>query len=184
MIAEAVSDEDKVVYLLAGLPESYDVLVTALESGSDAVPALETVTEHLLREEQKLKGREDASERDRLLLANGKKQFTCHYCKKPGRFRKDCRKFAQAQASEKGGKPKHPPRPSMPSQDVMLISNILVVKSKSDWIVDSGATCHMCNDRAMFTEFKQLSSSGQVALGDGSSLDVAGEGTVDIWTCS
>ncbi len=34
VIAEAISDEDKVIYLLAGLPESYDVLVTALESGS------------------------------------------------------------------------------------------------------------------------------------------------------
>ncbi len=31
--------------------------------------------------------------------------------------------------------------------------------------MDSGATCHMCNDRAMFTEFKQLSSSDQVAQG-------------------
>ena len=59
VIAEPVSDEDKVVHLLAGLPESYDVLVTALESGSDAVPALEVITERLLREEQKMKDRED-----------------------------------------------------------------------------------------------------------------------------
>ena len=49
VIAEPISDEDKVVYLLAGLLESYDVLVTALESGSDTVPALENVTERLLR---------------------------------------------------------------------------------------------------------------------------------------
>ena len=49
VIAELISDEDKVVYLLAELPESYDVLVTALESRSDTVPALENVTEHLLR---------------------------------------------------------------------------------------------------------------------------------------
>ena len=45
VIAEPVSDEDQVVYLLAGLPESYDVLVTALESGSETVPPLENVTE-------------------------------------------------------------------------------------------------------------------------------------------
>ena len=37
VIVEPISDENKVVYLLAGLPESYDVLVTALESGSDTV---------------------------------------------------------------------------------------------------------------------------------------------------
>ena len=35
VIAEPVSDEDKVVYLVTGLPESYDVLVTALKNGSD-----------------------------------------------------------------------------------------------------------------------------------------------------
>ena len=87
VIVEPISDEDKVVYLLAGLPENYDVLVTTLESGSDTVPALENVTEGLLREEQKLKDREEA---------DGKKQFTCHYCKKPGHFKKDCWKFAQA----------------------------------------------------------------------------------------
>ncbi len=34
-IAEALSEEDKVVHLLARLSESYDVLVTTLESGSD-----------------------------------------------------------------------------------------------------------------------------------------------------
>ena len=32
----------------------------------------------------------------------------------------------------------------------------------------------------MFTEFKQLGSSEKVTLGDGSSLDVVGEGTVDM----
>ena len=86
-IGDPTTDEDKVVYLLAGLPESYDVLVTALESGTDAVPSMETVTERLLREEQKLKDREDTDDSEKLLLARYKKQsgpFTCHYCKKPG----------------------------------------------------------------------------------------------------
>ncbi len=45
VISQPVSDKDKVVHLLAGLPESYDVLVTVLESSSDAVPTLEIVTE-------------------------------------------------------------------------------------------------------------------------------------------
>ena len=54
MIAEPISEEGKVVYLLAGLPDSYDMLVTTLESGSDTVPPLESVTERLLREEQKM----------------------------------------------------------------------------------------------------------------------------------
>ena len=62
----------------------------------------------------------------------------------------------------------------------MLISRAFVGKSKKDWTVDSGATSHMCNDQSMFTELTQLGSGEKVTLGDGSSLDVAGEGTVDM----
>ena len=34
VISEPIGDEDKAVYLLANLPPGYDVLATALESGS------------------------------------------------------------------------------------------------------------------------------------------------------
>ena len=51
---ETVSEEDRVVYLLASLPESYSVLVTALEANVD-VPKLEVVTERILHQERKLK---------------------------------------------------------------------------------------------------------------------------------
>ena len=182
VIADPISDEDKVVHLLAGLPESYYVLVTALESGSDTVPALELVTERLLREEQKLKDREEADDGKKLLVAKSKKQFTCHYCKKPGHIKRDCRKFAQAQSGENAGKQRNPPRPNKKelSSDAMLIGNAFVARSKSDWIVDSGATSHMCNDQRMFTELRQLGSDEKVTLGDGSTLEVAGEGTVDV----
>ena len=57
--------------------ESHNVLVTALENGSDTVPALETVTESLLRE-QKLKDREEVDDGKKLLVAKGKKQVICH----------------------------------------------------------------------------------------------------------
>ena len=178
VIAEPISDEDKVVYLLAGLPESYDVLVTALESGSDTVPALESVTERLLREERKLKDREEASDGKKLLLSKGKKTFTCHYCKKPGHFKRDCKKFAKAQSSEK--QKQRSERGHDSSDDAMLVSNALLAKSRNDWIIDSGATSHMCNDRSMFTELNEQGPSEEVTLGDGSSLEVAGEGTVHI----
>ncbi len=54
---ETVSEEDRVVYLLASLPESYNVLVTALEA-SEKVPKLEVVTERILHQERKFKRQE------------------------------------------------------------------------------------------------------------------------------
>ena len=54
VIGDPISDEDCVVHLLATFPESYNVLVTALQ-GNEAVSRMEVVTERLLHEERKLK---------------------------------------------------------------------------------------------------------------------------------
>ena len=100
MVAEPVSEDDQVVHLLASLPDSYDVLVTELESGAETVPPLETVTEKLLREEQKLREKEGDDGRKILLSQSNSnpkmKQFPCHYCGKLGHYKIDCRKSAQA----------------------------------------------------------------------------------------
>ena len=52
VVGDNISDEDRVVYLLASLPESFDTLVTALEANND-VPKMETVIERLQHEEMK-----------------------------------------------------------------------------------------------------------------------------------
>ncbi len=51
---DTVSEEDRVVYLLASLPNSYNVLVIVLEANED-VPKLEVVTERILHQERKMK---------------------------------------------------------------------------------------------------------------------------------
>ena len=56
-IGDAVSEEDRVVHLLASLPDSYNVLVTALEAQSENVSRWEFITERLLHQEIKLKER-------------------------------------------------------------------------------------------------------------------------------
>lgn len=59
VIGDPVTDEDRVVHLLASLPDSYNMLVTALEANAE-VPKREVVTERLLHEERKLKDRAGA----------------------------------------------------------------------------------------------------------------------------
>ena len=56
VIGDPISEEDRVVHLLASLPDSYNMLVTALEANVE-VPKIEVVTERLLHEERKLKER-------------------------------------------------------------------------------------------------------------------------------
>ena len=52
-IDSPLSDEDKVVYMLASSPESFGVLLTALEACSE-VQKMDVVIERLLHEEQKM----------------------------------------------------------------------------------------------------------------------------------
>ena len=52
VVGDVITDEDRVVHLLASLPDTYSVLVTALEASAE-VPSMEMVTERLLHEERK-----------------------------------------------------------------------------------------------------------------------------------
>ena len=52
---------------------------------------------------------------------------------------------------------------------------------KSSWIVDSGATCHMCRDIDKFINMKKLDKAEDITLGDGHSVKAFGIGTVDLY---
>ena len=99
-IGEPVKEEDRVVYLLASLPECYNVLVTALEANSE-VPTLAVVTERLLHEETKMKSRSNQPSQEGALTARFKKKPRCHFCNKPGHFKRDCEEFAKVKGQSK-----------------------------------------------------------------------------------
>ena len=204
VIGDPVSEEDRVVQLLASLPDSFNMLVTALEANPE-VPSMETVTERLLHEERKIKGREETVTRHtKAMMAHNsfgrKKKFTCHYCGIPGHFKRNCRKLASelATSNEKrdksGCKTKREVthkankatcgsndiHNSSSEDDALVVCHALSARSKGNWIVDSGATCHMCNDRKLFTKFECLEKSQEVTLGDGHALEATGQGTVSL----
>ena len=98
VIRDPISDEDGVVHLLASLPESYNVLVTAL-GANEAVPKMEVVTRRLLHEERKLKERA-GSERSREEAMTGKqrpkgKGPKCHHRGKFGHIRRNCNEWVK-----------------------------------------------------------------------------------------
>ena len=113
-IGETVSEEDRVVYLLASLLESYNVLVTAQEANA-YVPLLA----------------DDSTD------------------------------------SENTG---------------LVVQHALSSKYNAPncWILDSGATCYMCNQERLFSDFQHLQKPLNVVLGDGRSLlaTCTGQGSV------
>jgi len=183
VIGDAVSEEDRVVHSLASLPESYYVLVIALEAQSENIPKWEVVTERLLHQESKLKEKVPTplEESRKALTSQGKgykkpKPFTCHYCQKPGHYKKDCRKFLTAQKKQASLAKKEDPGSD---NEAFMTIHALAATSSGSWIVDSGATCHMCNDRKLFVDMRNLESP-QVTSGDGSPLKGPAEGTVKL----
>ena len=108
-IGDPVNEEDRVVYLLASLPESYNVLVTALEANAE-VPALAVVTERLLHEEAKIKSRSNQSSQEGALAARFRKKPTCYYCHKIGHIKRDCEEFAKVKSETKPIQTKKKPK--------------------------------------------------------------------------
>ena len=121
-VGDNISDEDRVVHLLASLPDSYDVLVTALESNS-TLPAMEVVVERLLHEERKLKDRSSTGSgasnnsaltikgcgdpQQRKFKSSGPQGPRCHY---NGTIAKELATFKGIARSELRTKGSPPPR--------------------------------------------------------------------------
>ena len=197
VIGDPISEEDRVVHLLASLPETYNMLVTALEA-NEGVPKMEVVTERLLHEERKLKERV-GSDRSREGAMTGKQRSKgkgpkCHHCGKFGHIRRNCSEWMKQKrgANEKearGAKVKvnraEVRRRDSSSSDGdcvgLMVNHVLSASSTgrlNEWIVDSGATCHMCCDDKLFDEFHSLKQPLEVMLGDGYAVEATGRGTV------
>ena len=188
VIGDPITEEDRVVHLLASLPEAYDMIVTALES-SPNVPVMETVIERLYHEERKMKEREGGGGDFGKVFAayRAKRVFKCHYCGKPGHLKRDCRiRLAderREKASDSGPREKaNQVLRSMGGEekDVLLASQALSVRITSSWIIDSGASSHMCNDEQLLTKMETLKKPLEIVLGDGHVVKSHQQGTVSL----
>ena len=187
VVGDAIADDDKVVYLLASLPELYNTLVTALEA-NEKVPDMEVVVERLLHTERKHRERSSLDyNEDKALI--GKQQFPhrqkgrgpqCHYCKRYGHIQKNCADRIKNEGKDKqdgyevqkGKKPR-------PNKVGLLTCHVLAAQeSAHNWIVDSGATCHISNTKELFEELQPYVQ--KIVLGDGRTLEAVGTGVVEL----
>ena len=153
VIRDAVGAEDRVVHLLASLPDSFDMLVTVLEAQSKNVPKWELDTERLIHEELELRKKSastcsDGDEWKALAASSqkhpkGTKSFKCHFCHKPGHFKRDYRKYLTSKKRSAG--PAEKKQISIDGE-VLVMTHALATVFRGSRIVGSGATCHMSND--------------------------------------
>ena len=176
------------------------MLVTALEANAD-VPKLEVVTKRLLHEERKLKDREGAGvNSEKAMTARQRPRVRVQGVTTVGDLatssitvvnwlRKRCptqvrkRKSAKQKANKVEARQRN--SSSSDSESIGLVVRHALAASAGrldSWIVDSGATCHMCNDQKLFVELHNLEKPLKVTLGNGYGLDAIGRGVVVLET--
>lgn len=180
---EKLSESLKVAMILRSLPDSFNALTTALESRNDDDLTLELIRPKLIDEALKLK---NSNSKETVMKArNFKNSKNCFYCDKPGHLKKNCHKFladSKTEVTNNAKKKNHSARKvneERKEYSIMANENTTINKG---WILDSGATSHMCNDKSLF-KIISTSSVKSVTVADGYELPVLGEGVVKIQTC-
>ena len=111
-----------------------------------------------------------------------------HYCKKIGHIQKNCllrikdeRKAEQDGPGMKGKKRDSKSKSTKHDTIGLVMSHVLgASEPTSHWIMDSGATCHICNSKELFEDFHPLQVPQQVTVGDGRKLEAVGTGVVPL----
>ena len=69
------------------------------------------------------------------------------------------------------------------SSTVGLVTCSLLSANTSDqstdaWLIDSGATCQICNNRELFVQYEVFGKPQEVSVGDGYTLEATGSAIV------
>lgn len=172
-------DEDtKICMIFRSLPTSYETLVTALDCLSDDDISVELVRSKIVDESQRRIERDSSSTTQRNekahVSAENNRQRTprlCHFCKKPGHLVANCKK--------KQKENKYNGNAKTVLSTVLGTAFVVNGGSSNAWIIDSGASAHMCHDKAIFTELKEF-AGGFITLANGEKTRVLGEGSAVI----
>ncbi len=133
-------------------------------------------------------------ERAEALAARDPKGVRCYQCGKMGHFRRDCtarRQYYQGgeghHAGNRGGSGTRSNFGAMAQGEhssdedpSLLACHPPNIHSQDQWIVDSGASSHMCNNRHLFQEIHTLHQKVEVTVGDGNTLTAVGRGSVTL----
>ena len=109
----------------------------------------------------------------------------CYHCGKLGHLKKNCRLLSNDDGkSKKSSQPgQHKPSVRQHSKrecDTLVVEHVLQAGVMGNWIIDSGATCHICHDEILFSELQLLEKETDVTLGDGHTPQATEKGTVPL----
>ena len=171
-----VEDEEKVCLLLSSLPKQYDILVTAF-GAADKAPSFQQVTERLLADVTRSSHARPVHQHEEAMKVRskgGKTTLKCFHCHKEGHFKNSCPLLRQQNKKKTQTQSK---LSSFLVEERCLRGEDCLLLTDNEWILDYGATSHMCNDIRLFCEF-QRTDSVSITSGDGHKINSLGIGKV------
>ena len=173
------------------------MLVTALEA-NETVPGMKTVIERLTYEEKKLQDRTTPSRSTgggaTCMTARHQRKSgpRCYFCKNLDIFsviaekeKNLCRVLVRNSQQHKANSVETRQADNVDTDSAGLVVGCALSTGENPcrsgkWIIDSGATSHICNTRDLFHQLYPLKSPFEVILGDGHKLTAAAQGTVKL----
>ena len=175
------------------------MLGTALEA-SPEVLKLEIVTERLLHDETKQKDKESATIKMKAMTSKhqtSRKGPKCHHCGRFGHIKRECRMLLESPGKNQDNRTtSYSNKRALRKQKAyaaeedtddegeeivgLVTEHALSANRRSNWVVDSGATCHMCNTEELFNQIFGLETPQEIKVGDGHSVQVIGRGDVTL----
>ncbi|UYV62168.1 hypothetical protein LAZ67_1008103 [Cordylochernes scorpioides] len=178
-----VDDQDIAYSMLSGLPDSFDTLVMSFGNVEDSDFTSNKVRNTLLTEYERRSSREGASSglgealnfsKDDTRKTSRKQGVKCYRCSKIGHIAKDCRSSINRDYKADKSYSRKKDSFKSPSENMLMAFN--AVSSEDEFILDSGATHHVCKNRQWFTSFQPTTCEPiQTASGN---LQVEGVGNI------
>lgn len=170
-----LTDKWSAAMLLSSLPESYDALITTLESRKEDEVTFALVQQRVIAEYER-HSTADANSNDSVLKIIAKTR-TCFFCKKPDHMKKNCPKYKEWRAKRGSKTNKGSDKVNSVEEQQKGTSTSDSVgkeflfkfgrKHSNGWMLDSGATRHAVRDKSFFTTIDEThKSSVEVANGE------------------
>lgn len=163
-IGKTIEDSEVAELLLSGLPQEFDVLVSGMEVANlTSTLSSETVRARLLQEEHRRSGVCSESKENCAFIS---RKPLCSYCKKTGHLRSKCFKLKNHNKRKDN------------KQETLLVSALSAFTSQ-DWVVDSGCTNHMCNNKELFSSM-DINYSSLITVANSEKLECKGIGNISL----